>query len=125
MMTSPADENLNLLNGGAMAIGTGTNQAVVTTSTTGNSNSSVSNENSEKTSGGGAATTTTTTTTTNQLGAVSSEYGSGCEPSSSQQVFYLPLTNNEGQLLPVHFLTHQEVNYFFSTFKSELKQLLS
>ena len=113
MMTSPADENLNLLNGGAMAIGTGTNQAVVTTSTTGNSNSSVSNENSEKTSSGGAATTTTTTT--NQLGAVSSEYGSGCEPSSSQQVFYLPLTNNEGQLLPVHFLTHQEVNYFFPT----------
>ena len=27
----------------------------------------------------------------------------------SQQVFYLPLTNNEGQLLPVHFLNASEV----------------
>jgi hypothetical protein len=31
----------------------------------------------------------------------------------SDQIFYLPLTNSEGQLLPVHFLTENEVKYLF------------
>ena len=29
---------------------------------------------------------------------------------NQQQVFYLPLTNSDGQLLPVHFLTCAEVS---------------
>lgn len=30
----------------------------------------------------------------------------------NQQIFYLPLANNEGQLLPVHFLNSSEVQLF-------------
>ena len=41
------------------------------------------------------------------LGAVSQMETSDAP---NQQVFYLPLANSEGQLLPVHFLTNSEVN---------------
>ncbi len=60
--------------------------------------------------------------TNSNVGAVSQLENS----EQNQQVFYLPLTNNEGQLLPVHFLNSSEVSlecntlklhYFVSKFK--------
>jgi hypothetical protein len=62
----------------------------------------------------GTANNPSATTNATSLGAVSSipdfNGGGGGGGGDNQQIFYLPLTNNEGQLLPVHFLTHQEVN---------------
>ena len=51
----------------------------------------------------------------NILGAVSYlDYNE----SQQQQIFYLPLTNNEGQLLPIHFLNSSEVDGVFFCFCS-------
>ena len=44
----------------------------------------------------------------NLVGAVSQLDNSSDTP-NNHQIFYLPLANNEGQLLPVHFLTSSEV----------------
>ena len=36
------------------------------------------------------------------------------EIQNNQQIFYLPLTNNEGQLLPIHFLNSSEVKFYMN-----------
>jgi ubiquitin thioesterase ZRANB1 len=51
-------------------------------------------------------------------GAIAGAIGGACctcgvGGSDVEQVFYLPLTNHEGHLLPVHFLTANEVKFFF------------
>jgi hypothetical protein len=51
------------------------------------------------------------TSTSNNTSNINTNSGVSSS-SSNQQLFYLPLTNNEGQLLPVHFLTGSEVNLF-------------
>lgn len=84
-----------------------------------NSGIIMANENSEKVGGSGqvcgsvsggggsGAVAAMATASTSGAGAVSASTSD--QQSGNQQVFYLPLTNSEGQLLPVHFLTHQEV----------------
>jgi hypothetical protein len=52
--------------------------------------------------------------TTNSLeaGAVSQlEY---VEIQNNNQIFYLPLANSEGQLLPIHFLNSSEVKFYIN-----------
>jgi hypothetical protein len=82
---------------------------------------SVSNSNSSAT-GNSTGCNSSANSSSNAVGAVSNLefYSSGSEHGghghgggNSQQVFYLPLTNSEGQLLPVHFLTGSEVCYLF------------
>lgn len=69
--------------------------------------------------GGGGPSTSSNNKNNDQtiLGAVSS---SSSENNENQQTFYLPLTNNEGHLLPVHFLTSAELGRERSILKQYL-----
>lgn len=69
----------------------------------GNNPSTSANQSTNPTIATNSSTNISSSTTT--LGAMSNlDY-----ESISQQLFYLPLTNSEGHLLPVHFLTSSEV----------------
>jgi hypothetical protein len=98
------------------------NVAGTTTTTTNNNTTNtgfgLSSSNSAfSSSGAGSASQTncigatgnSNNNTSNPIGAMSVSYlESGCD-SQNQQSFYLPLVNNEGQLLPIHFLTSAEI----------------
>jgi hypothetical protein len=55
------------------------------------------------------ATGNSNSSNNNQIGAVSVSYLENGNDNQNHQSFYLPLVNNEGQLLPVHFLTSAEI----------------
>ena len=64
---------------------------------------------------------TSSKNSTTALGAVSSSYNlENNNEGQQQQTFYLPLANNEGHLLPVHFLTSSEIGRERSILKQYL-----
>jgi hypothetical protein len=87
------------------------------------SNNEFDNENDFENDGctGGGPSTSSNNKKNDQtiLGAVSSTSENN-EQQQQQQTFYLPLTNNEGHLLPVHFLTSAELGRERSILKQYL-----
>ena len=51
--------------------------------------------------------------TTNNLEACGVSQLEYIDMHNNQQIFYLPLANSEGHLLPIHFLNSSEVKFYF------------
>jgi hypothetical protein len=110
------------LGGGDFGCSSGAGASVASTSSStgcsnnnlGNTNNSGNNSNPNGNANNSSANILGAVSNTDYYSSSNSEHSAasnngGSSGGNNQQLFYLPLTNKEGQLLPVHFLTGSEV----------------
>jgi hypothetical protein len=108
-----SNSSTNLACGG-FSSGGATNNLSNSNNNLNGSNNNLSNiqkdniDNNQNSDNANSTSTTSNNDNNATVGAVS--YVDYNESQQQQQIFYLPLTNNEGQLLPIHFLNSSEVS---------------
>jgi hypothetical protein len=116
-----SNSSTNLANGGFNVGGAANNLSNSNNNLNGSNNnlSNIQKDNIDNKINNNSDNVNSTSTTANNDSSNSSNSTVGAvsyvdyNENQQQQIFYLPLTNNEGQLLPIHFLNSSEVCFCF------------